>query len=134
MSEEIESSNSDMDQMMDYIKRIEAMSKRLPRSTAMEDEANLKLGYFGALNLLRNEIRRTDAEMRHLTHDKDLKEFETDILKINTLIRATIAMAMALEGIEAFATGGATTPQLLMSLGMLGLATTTSAGVMSELS
>jgi hypothetical protein len=134
MGEEIESSSADMDQMMSYIRSIEAMTRRLPRSTAMENEANTKLGYFAALNLLRNEIRRTDAEMRHLTHDKDLKEFETDILRINTLIRATIAMAMALEVIEDFATGGATTPQLLMSLGMLGLAVTTSAGVMTELS
>lgn len=86
------------------------------------------------LRLLQMQIRRTDVELRHLTGDKTLKQFETDMLRIMTLMKSIMMAMIAVETVKAFVTGGATTPELAMSIGMLGMVGATSAGVISELS
>jgi hypothetical protein len=76
-------------------------------------------------------IRRTDVELRHLTDNKSLKEFETDLLRIMTLIRVMMVSYMV---ISTLLDPLASSELIAMNVGMLGLAGVTSAGVMSELS
>lgn len=86
------------------------------------------------LMLLQMQIRRTDVELRHLTDNKTVKQFETDMLRVMTLIKSIMMAMVAMETVKAFLTGGATTPELAISIGMLAMVGATSAGVMSELS
>jgi hypothetical protein len=95
----------------------------------LEREAMEKAKWALSLEALRNQIRRTDVELRHLTGDKDLKEFETQLLRILTLSKqiqmlATVAPALISGDPIGLLYGGV----------MLGLMGTTSAGVMTEVS
>lgn len=90
-----------------------------------------KQGMFKALMMLMMSIRRTDVEMKHLTDNKSLKEFETDLLRVLTLIRAMITSYMVINVLEDMSTFGA---KGLVDVGILGLTGITSAGVMVELS
>lgn len=86
------------------------------------------------LMLLQMQIRRTDVELRHLTDNKSLKQFETDMLRVMTMVRSAVMMGIALDILMAYWTGGATGVEVGMAVGMMGMAGATSIGVMSELS
>jgi hypothetical protein len=97
----------------------------------MEEQSEEKMKYYGSLKKLMFQLRRTDAELRRVTGDKTMKEFETDILKMMTLIRS---LMFAYQAAEALMTGGLSTIGTLFQYGMIGMSGVTSITVMSELS
>jgi len=98
----------------------------------LEEEAAEKVKWVLSLGALRNQIRRTDVELRHLTGDKDLKEFETNLLRILTVSRQVQEVTSVLS---IFATVGFGNPLALIYGGaMLGMIGVTSGSVMMEVS
>jgi hypothetical protein len=98
----------------------------------LEREAMEKAKWALSLEALRSQIRRTDVEIRHLTGDKDLREFETQLLRVLTLSKQFQMIAMTLPILAAGVSGD---PLALIYGGtMLGLIGTTSASVMQEVS
>jgi len=98
----------------------------------LEEEAAEKVKWVLSLGALRNQIRRTDVELRHLTGDKDLKEFETNLLRILTMSRQVQEVTSVLS---IFATVGFGNPLALIYGGaMLGMIGVTSGSVMMEVS
>jgi len=98
----------------------------------LEEEAAEKVKWVLSLGALRNQIRRTDVELRHLTGDKDLKEFETNLLRILTVSREVQEVTSVLS---IFATVGFGNPLALIYGGaMLGMIGVTSGSVMMEVS
>lgn len=87
------------------------------------------------LKLLMFQLRRTDAEFRRITDNKSMKEFETDILRIMTLVRSLVFMYQAALILEAaLDPTGISAGKAAFAIGMIGLSGATSATVMSELS
>jgi hypothetical protein len=94
----------------------------------LEREAEEKMKWVVSLEALRNQIRRTDVEMRHMTDNRDIKEFETQLLRVLTLSKQ-LQMVMAYAPIMALGPYG-----MLFGGTMIGLSAVTSVGVMQELS
>jgi len=98
----------------------------------LEYESMLKAKWIQRLSDLRNQIRRTDVEMRHLTGDKNMKEFETELLRVLTLSKQVQLMYSLIPFITAGLTGD---PLALLFAGVMGgMGTLTSASVMMEVS
>jgi hypothetical protein len=101
----------------------------------LEDQAREKLTYFAALTMLTTQLRRTDAEMRHLTGDRDIKAMETDLLRVLTLVRSlTYAYAVYQAMTITTPFGELGLGEQLFTVASIAMAGASSAGVMTELS
>jgi len=95
--------------------------------------AKMRMGY--ALSILMTQLRRTDAEMRHVTGNKSLKEFETDLMRIMTLVRSLVLGYQAVLILEAAADPtGISAGKAAFAFGILTMVGVTSVGTMAELS
>jgi hypothetical protein len=107
----------------------------------MELQTHIKANYTSALNLLIMQLRRMDVEMKHVTGNRDIREFETDLLRVIQLGRQAVLIG-GIFGPVLFGTAEGGLAGILAATGygaplaalMLGMSATTSALTMSELS